>query len=587
MTTLTDVERDELRATARSALGRESDDRWRQMVELGWTAIHVDEEHGGAGCGYGDLAVVLHELGRGLAATPFLASAVLAEGALAHAGDDSGLRSRLASGEAVGTVALAGADGSYEPARRTATWRGDRVDGDAGFVPDADVADVLVVAACDESGTSAVLLVDAAAVAVEPMPTLDETRRLFRVTFDGSDGRHLCEPGPDADALLDRVLALGVIATACDAVGVAERALDMTTAYAKERQQFGRPIGSFQAVKHHCADMAIAVEAGRAAVTAAAEALDGDPARSANAAATAAAITASYVGPAASNVCDLALRVHGGIGFTWEHDCHRPPQAGQARRGAVRQPVLAPSPPRRRRLPGPGDLMSPRTLDEGTIDEVRKRIGIPVRYSPRAHNEVSSTDSFRHFARAYGDDNPLYTDPAYASASSWGSSIAPPLYPFVSGISRKVELSEAEKALLAEGDPLAGIGQYMCGERWIFPRPVRAGDVLWQSQSLHSAELRPSSFGGGTGALVSHRVGWEDDDGAPFAYRFLDFWHADREKSREGGQEPRHRPTALRRRVHRAVRRPLRGRGGPRGRAPHRSPTSRSATSWGPSPRAR
>jgi acyl dehydratase len=180
--------------------------------------------------------------------------------------------------------------------------------------------------------------------------------------------------------------------------------------------------------------------------------------------------------------------------------------------------------------------MSPRTLDEATIEEVRKRIGIPVRYSPRQHNEVSSTDSFRHFARAYGDDNPLYTDPAYAAASSWGTPIAPPLYPFVSGIGRKVELSDAEKALLKEGDPLAGIGQYMCGERWIFPKPVRAGDVLWQSQSLHSAELRPSAFGGGTGALVSHRVGWEDETGDPFAYRFLDFWHADREKSRKAGK---------------------------------------------------
>ena len=318
MTTLTDAERAELRTTARSALARESTDRWRQVVELGWTAIHVDEAHGGAGCGYADLAVVLHELGHGLVASPFLASAVLADGALAQAEDDGGLRARLAVGEAVGTVALASVDGSYEPERRTATWRGDRVDGAAGFVPDADVADVLVVAARDESGTAAALVLDAAAVAVEPMPTLDETRRLFRVNFDGSEGRHLCEPGPDAEALLDRVLALGVIAAAGDAVGVAERALDMTTAYAKERQQFGRPIGSFQAVKHHCADMAVAVEAGRAAVAAAAEVLDGDPAGWA----TTAAITASYVGPAASNVCDLALRVHGGIGFTWEHDCH-------------------------------------------------------------------------------------------------------------------------------------------------------------------------------------------------------------------------------------------------------------------------
>jgi acyl dehydratase len=178
----------------------------------------------------------------------------------------------------------------------------------------------------------------------------------------------------------------------------------------------------------------------------------------------------------------------------------------------------------------------PRALDEATIDDVRQRIGIPVRYSPRAHNEVSSTDSFRHFARAYGDDNPLYGDPGYADQSVWGGSIAPPLYPFVSGITRPVDLPEAERALLAEGDPLAGIGQYMCGERWLFPTPIRAGDVLWQTQALHSAELRPSSFGGGTGALVSHRVSWEHEGGSPYAFRFLDFWHADREKSSEAGK---------------------------------------------------
>src|SRR5687767_8937425 len=115
----------------------------------------------------------------------------------------------------------------------------------------------------------------------------------------------------------------------------------------------------------------------------------------------------------------------------------------------------------------------PRELDEATMDEVRRRIGIPVRFSPRSHNEVSSTDSFRHFALAYGDDSPLYTDPVYAQASSWRSSIAPPLYPFVSGLTRPVEWSDAEKALMKAGDPLAGIGQYMCGERWLFPRPVR------------------------------------------------------------------------------------------------------------------
>jgi acyl dehydratase len=179
---------------------------------------------------------------------------------------------------------------------------------------------------------------------------------------------------------------------------------------------------------------------------------------------------------------------------------------------------------------------TPRELNEGTMVEVRRRIGIPVRYSPRQHNETSSTDSFRHFALAYGDDNPLYIDPAYAQRSSWASSIAPPLYPFTAGVARPVQHSDDEKALMKSGDPLAGIGQYMCGERWLFPKPIRAGDVLWQTQTLHSAELRPSSFGGGTGALVSHRVSWEDDRGAPYALRFLDFWHADREKSNAAGK---------------------------------------------------
>jgi len=178
----------------------------------------------------------------------------------------------------------------------------------------------------------------------------------------------------------------------------------------------------------------------------------------------------------------------------------------------------------------------PRALNEETIDAVRRRIGIPVRYSPRSHNEVSSSDSFRHFALAYGDDNPLYTDPVYAKASSWGASIAPPLYAFTAGVARPVQWSQAEKEEMSGGDPLGGIGQYMCGERWLFPKPIRAGDVLWRTQALFSAELKRSAFGGGTGALVSHRVSWEDEGGSPFAFRFLDFWHADREQSAKSGK---------------------------------------------------
>lgn len=179
---------------------------------------------------------------------------------------------------------------------------------------------------------------------------------------------------------------------------------------------------------------------------------------------------------------------------------------------------------------------NPRKIDEATIADVRRRVGIPIRYSTRSHNETSSIDSFRHFARGYGDDNPLYNDTAYANSSSWKGSIAPPLYPFSAGISRPVELTDAQQQILRAGDPLAGIGQYMCGERWLLVKPIRAGDVLWQSQTLHAAECRSSAFGGGRGALLSHRVTWADADDSPFAFRFMDFWHADREESRRAGK---------------------------------------------------
>jgi acyl dehydratase len=178
---------------------------------------------------------------------------------------------------------------------------------------------------------------------------------------------------------------------------------------------------------------------------------------------------------------------------------------------------------------------TPRVLEDA-VELVRRQIGIRVRRSPRHLNEVSSVDSFRHFARGYGDDNPLYGEPSYGATSPWGSPIAAPLYPYSAGVMRPVEWTPAERAVMGAGDPLRGIGQYMCGDRWIFARPIRPGDVLHRSQSLSSAELKQSSFGGGTGALVSHRVDWEAEDGAPVAYRFLDFWHADRDRSRSSGK---------------------------------------------------
>ncbi len=339
-------EREELRTTARSVLSHScsservrwvsengngfDEELWTQIVGLGWTAIHVEERYGGAGCGYRDLVVVLHEIGRALAPTPFLASAVLATGALVEGDDEALCSSRLAalaSGASIGSVALAAVNGSYDIGDLSVRWiaetAGIVLRGVSGFVLDADLADFLIVAARGDDGKPAVAVVDTAdpGVRCQRIQTVDQTRRLFSVTFEGvvvPSDHLLCPPGPAAAAVCDRVLALGVVAAAADATGVAERALEATAAYSRERSQFGKPIGSFQAVKHHCANMAVNVEASRAATRAAASELDADAAVWS----TTAGITASYVGPACSEVCALAMRVHGGIGFTWEHDTH-------------------------------------------------------------------------------------------------------------------------------------------------------------------------------------------------------------------------------------------------------------------------
>lgn len=343
---LTGDERDQLQATARAMLEQQASptrvralvegssghdlELWRQMVELGWTTVHVPVERGGAGCGYVDLAVVAHELGRAIVPSPFLASAVLATTALRCADNSSismGLLDSLVSGERIGTVACASKDGSYDTAQLTVAWDSAngaiRLRGSAGCVPDADLADVIVVGARSEDGVVAVFAVDASSpgIEIEWRPTTDQTRRLFTVSFDdvSIDSEWLLtDMGTPAVTLLEQVHAAGAVFAACDATGVGEKALEAASTYAKERRQFGKPIGSFQAVKHHCANMTIAVEASRAAVRGATEALDGEPHGWVPAAATA----ASFVGPACSEVVALGLRVHGGIGFTWEQDSH-------------------------------------------------------------------------------------------------------------------------------------------------------------------------------------------------------------------------------------------------------------------------
>jgi len=349
---LTLDERDELAASARALLDRESSSSrvrtmiytadgadpalTRQMAQLGWLGLLVPDSHGGAGAGIAEVVVVAEELGGHLTPGPFLASAVLATSALVLAGRDE-QQARwlpgLAAGDATGTAALTGPSGRLECDLIDVTIRHDgaglRLDGVAGFVPDAHLADILVIAARDDDRVRLVLVErGAVGLTVEPTPTIDRTRRLATVTLDGitiasdallgGDAPGSGPPVPGAIDVIDALVDRALVVLAADAAGAARSVLALAVEYAKQRVQFGRPIGSFQAVKHTLANMFVRTEAALAAVEGAAEALDSDPAT----ARRAVAVAASYARDAAVRVAGDAVQVHGGIGFTWEHDCH-------------------------------------------------------------------------------------------------------------------------------------------------------------------------------------------------------------------------------------------------------------------------
>jgi alkylation response protein AidB-like acyl-CoA dehydrogenase len=268
--------------------GDYDDGAWKEMSELGWAGIFIDEEHGGQGLGIVELAILTEELGYALAPVPFLSNAA-AGLALEHAGSDEQQERWLpgiASGEARGTVGLL-------------------KDGEARLVPDADSAEVIVLLSPDGSGT----VVEASAAEVEPFDAMDRTRRFARVRSDGGDAL----PG-DGQVALDRV----VTALAAETVGVAQWAMEKAVEYARDRKQFGRAIGAYQAVSHRCAQMLLEVEGSRSAAYYAAWCADAEP----ESLSAAASMAKAYSSDAGWRVCGSSLQVHGGIGFTWEHDLH-------------------------------------------------------------------------------------------------------------------------------------------------------------------------------------------------------------------------------------------------------------------------
>ncbi|WP_327248698.1 acyl-CoA dehydrogenase family protein [Streptomyces sp. NBC_01320] len=323
-------EQEELRSAVRSLLARyEGATAWRPLTgQIGVAGLAVPEEYGGAGCGAAEVHVVMEELGRELSPVPFLGSAVLAVQALLASGDAAActrLLPRLAEGHAVGTLAWA-EQGSWDPAAIRAgavAVPGDggiwRITGTKEHVLDGTEADVLLVAARTAAGVSLFeVAVDGAGVRREAVVTMDLTRPQARVVLDGAEGRLIGTDG-EGDRVLRHVLDLACAALAAEQVGAAERCLELTVAYAKDRVQFGRPIGSFQAVKHRLADAYVLVESARsAALGAAFAAVEGSSELSRSA-----AVAKSACSEAFSAVAGEMIQLHGGIGITWEHTAHR------------------------------------------------------------------------------------------------------------------------------------------------------------------------------------------------------------------------------------------------------------------------
>jgi alkylation response protein AidB-like acyl-CoA dehydrogenase len=276
---------DKLRELAEA--GEYDDAIWDEMRELGWAGIFVDEEYEGQGLGMVELVILMEEMGYALAPSPFFSNA--AAGLLIqHAGSDEQKQRWLpgiASGEAPGTVGIV-------------------TNGRAPLVPDAEGAAVIVLVDGDQA-----TVVERSAAEVEKVDTIDSTRRFASVASGGGEAL-----GGDVQAGLDRVAT----ALAGELTGVAQRTMEMAVDYAKERKQFERPIGSYQAVSHRCAQMLMEVESARALTYFAAYAADSEP----DELSLAASAAKAYASDAGWRVSASSLQVHGGIGFTWEHDLH-------------------------------------------------------------------------------------------------------------------------------------------------------------------------------------------------------------------------------------------------------------------------
>jgi alkylation response protein AidB-like acyl-CoA dehydrogenase len=299
---------------------------WKQMGEqLGLQGLIVPEEFGGSGYSYVELGVVLEEMGRSLLCAPYFSTVVLAGNTLLHSGDDAAKKDYLpgiASGETIATLAFTEPSGKWDEAGITmeATRDGDGwvLNGTKSFVVDGATAGLILVAARTGKGVSLFAVDgDAAGLTRTSLSTMDQTRKQAKLEFSGTPARLIGTEG-EGWKTLSTVLDLAAVALAAEQVGGAQKVLDMSVEYAKVRIQFGRPIGSFQAIKHKCADMLLEVESAKSAayygMWCASEMNDELP--------SVASLAKAYCSEAYFHSAAENIQIHGGIGFTWEHPAH-------------------------------------------------------------------------------------------------------------------------------------------------------------------------------------------------------------------------------------------------------------------------
>jgi alkylation response protein AidB-like acyl-CoA dehydrogenase len=305
-----------------------SRDLWAKLVEQGWTGLIFAEEHGGQGLGHVEMAVGFEEMGRALFPGAYLSTVALSGSLLSQVASEANSHKHLEAicgGQAQATLALLEESASWDAGQvaLTATETGDglRLSGKKLFVADAETADIILVAA--RAGGELVIAAiprTRDGVSIKLMPSLDQTRHLYEVSFSDAEinNADLIARGDAARRALEHALDVAALAASAEMVGGMQWILEATVEYAKTRKQFGKPIGSFQAVQHHCANILLMTESARSAVYYAAWVMGNDPEQ----APLAVSIAKTYCSDAYREVGNLGIQVHGGIGFTWDENIH-------------------------------------------------------------------------------------------------------------------------------------------------------------------------------------------------------------------------------------------------------------------------